>query len=73
MHAEPLMRIHSPEFRAMSERVLQVTALTTRLNVLPFDDETEKAELFARRRCPAGEPGGGDEGHRAPPLVRARR
>ena len=48
MHAEPLMRIHSPEFRAMSERVLQVTALTTRLNVLPFDDETEKAELFAR-------------------------
>ena len=46
MPAEPLIRIHSPEFQAMSERVLQVTALTSRLNVLPFDDEAGKAELF---------------------------
>ncbi|MDN4595666.1 DapH/DapD/GlmU-related protein [Leifsonia virtsii] len=42
-----LMRIHSPEFQAMSERVLEVTALTSRLNVLPFDDEAGKARLFA--------------------------
>ncbi len=41
-----LMRIHSPEFQAMSERVLRVTELTSRLNVLPFDDEAGKAELF---------------------------
>jgi len=40
------MRIHGPEFRAMSERVLQATALTSRLNALPFDDEEGKAELF---------------------------
>ncbi|WP_285116156.1 sugar O-acetyltransferase [Leifsonia sp. fls2-241-R2A-40a] len=43
-----LMRIHSPEFQAMSRRVLEVTALTSRLNVLPFDDEAGKAELFAQ-------------------------
>lgn len=41
-----LIRIHSPEFQAMSERVLEVTALTSRLNVLPFDDEDGKAALF---------------------------
>jgi len=41
-----LMRIHSPEFVAMSERVLEVTALTSRLNLLPFDDDAGKAELF---------------------------
>jgi acetyltransferase-like isoleucine patch superfamily enzyme len=40
------MLIHSPEFRAMSERVLRVTELTSRLNVLPFDDEVGKAALF---------------------------
>ncbi len=33
------MRIHSAEFRAMSERVLRVTELTSRLNALPFEDE----------------------------------
>ncbi|SKC38319.1 Acetyltransferase (isoleucine patch superfamily) [Krasilnikoviella flava] len=42
------MRIHGPEFRAMSERVLRATELTSRLNVLPFDDEAGKAELFAQ-------------------------
>ena len=46
MSSEQFMRIHSPEFKAMSERVLQVTALTSRLNALPFDDEAGKAELF---------------------------
>jgi len=41
-----LMRIHSPEFTAMSERVLEVTALTSRLNALPFEDEAGKAALL---------------------------
>jgi acetyltransferase-like isoleucine patch superfamily enzyme len=41
-----LMRIHSPEFQAMAERVLRVTDLTSRLNVLPFDDEAAKAAMF---------------------------
>lgn len=40
------MRIRSPEFQAMSERVLAATTLTSRLNVLPFDDEAGKAELM---------------------------
>ena len=48
MPSRRLMRIHSPEFQAMSERVLRATELTSRLNVLPFDDETGKAELFER-------------------------
>ncbi|MFJ8857915.1 DapH/DapD/GlmU-related protein [Streptomyces sp. NPDC102451] len=48
MPGEHLMRIHSPEFEAMSERVLRATELTSRLNVLPFDDEAGKAELFER-------------------------
>lgn len=46
MSSERLLPIHSPEFQAMSERVLEVTALTSRLNTLPFDDEVGKAELF---------------------------
>ncbi|GAB3211944.1 Acetyltransferase (isoleucine patch superfamily) [Marinactinospora thermotolerans DSM 45154] len=46
MSGERLMRIHSTEFRAMAERVVQVTELTSRLNVLPFADEAGKAELF---------------------------
>ena len=57
MPADRLMRIHSPEFRAMAERVLQVTRLTSRLNVLPFDDEAGKAALFEQilgRPLPAG-------------------
>jgi len=40
------MRIHSTEFQAMSARVLEATALTSRLNVLPFEDEAGKARLF---------------------------
>ncbi|MGY1804611.1 DapH/DapD/GlmU-related protein [Blastococcus sp. SYSU D00922] len=39
-------RVLGPEFRAMSERVLQVTELTSRLNVLPFDDEAGRAALL---------------------------
>ncbi|MFE8006524.1 sugar O-acetyltransferase [Streptomyces sp. NPDC057418] len=46
MSSDRLMRIHSAEFRAMAERVLRVTELTSRLNVLPFEDEAGKAELF---------------------------
>ncbi len=46
MSSDLLVRIHSPEFHAMSERVLRVTQLTSRLNVSPFDDEAGKAELF---------------------------
>ena len=46
MTDDHLMRIHGPEFRAMAERVLRATELTSRLNVLPFDDEAGKAELF---------------------------
>ncbi|MEL7976678.1 sugar O-acetyltransferase [Isoptericola sp. F-RaC21] len=46
MPSDLLMRIHGPEFRAMSERVLRATELTSRLNVLPFDDATGRADLF---------------------------
>jgi acetyltransferase-like isoleucine patch superfamily enzyme len=46
MSSNRLMLIHSPEFTAMSERVLRATALTSRLNVLPFEDEAGKAELL---------------------------
>lgn len=46
MPSDLLMRIHGPEFRAMSERVLCATELTSRLNVLPFDDEAGKTGLF---------------------------
>ncbi|GAA1722762.1 sugar O-acetyltransferase [Isoptericola hypogeus] len=58
MTSDRLMPIHEPaepasaerdlgpEFTAMSTRVLEVTALTSRLNVLPFEDEAGKAALF---------------------------
>jgi len=39
-------RVFGPQFTAMSERVLQVTELTSRLNVLPFDDDAGKQALF---------------------------
>lgn len=39
-------RVLGPDFTAMSERVLRVTELTSRLNVLPFDDAAGKAALF---------------------------
>ncbi|MFC9862970.1 MULTISPECIES: DapH/DapD/GlmU-related protein [unclassified Streptomyces] len=46
MSSDHLLRIHSAEFQAMAERVLRATELTSRLNVLPFEDEAGKAELF---------------------------
>ncbi|MFI2702989.1 DapH/DapD/GlmU-related protein [Cellulosimicrobium composti] len=46
MPGDLLLRIQSPEFRAMSERVLRATELTSRLNVLPFDDEDGRARLL---------------------------
>jgi acetyltransferase-like isoleucine patch superfamily enzyme len=48
MQDDRFMRINSPVFKAMSERVLQVTELTSRLNVLPFNDEAGKGELFEK-------------------------
>lgn len=57
MSGERFMRIGSAEFQAMAERVLQVTELTSRLNVLPFGDETSKPLLLEQilgRALPAG-------------------
>ena len=45
MTAERFLEIHGPAFRSMSERVLAVTALTSRLNLLPFEDEEGRAAL----------------------------
>jgi acetyltransferase-like isoleucine patch superfamily enzyme len=44
--ADGLVRIHGPEFQAMAARVLEVTALTSQLNVLPFADEAGRAALL---------------------------
>jgi hypothetical protein len=48
-----LMAIRSPEFQAMHERVLQVTELTSRLNILPFEDEAGRTALrvFINQGC----------------------
>jgi len=46
MSSDRLMLIHSPEFTAMAERVLEVMQFTSRLNALPFEDETGKADLL---------------------------
>jgi acetyltransferase-like isoleucine patch superfamily enzyme len=46
MPIDRLMLIRSAEFGEMHERVLAVTALTSRLNVLPFDDEAGRAVLL---------------------------
>jgi len=48
MSSDRFMRIDSAEFQTMAERVLQVTELTSRLNVLPFAEEAGRAELFSR-------------------------
>ncbi|MFD3462550.1 DapH/DapD/GlmU-related protein [Nocardia fluminea] len=59
MASDNFMEIHDPEllargervlgaeFKAMHERVLQVSALTSRLNAVPFDDEAAKTSLLA--------------------------
>jgi acetyltransferase-like isoleucine patch superfamily enzyme len=39
-------RVLGPEFRAMHERVLHVTELTSQLNVLPFGDEAGRTALL---------------------------
>lgn len=69
MASDNIMPIHDPEllargervlgaeFQAMHERVLEVSALTSRLNLLPFDDEVGKAALLEQilgRPLPAG-------------------
>lgn len=50
IHDEQLLargeRVLGAQFRAMHARVLEVTALTSRLNALPFDDEPGKAALL---------------------------
>lgn len=46
MSGERLLRVQSPEFREMAERVLRVIALTSRLNVLPFEDDAGKTDLL---------------------------
>lgn len=46
MASPRLMLIKSAEFEAMAARVLEVTRLTSLLNVVPFDDEAAKAALF---------------------------
>lgn len=56
MPDDRFMRIRSAQFQAMSERVLRAAELTSRLNVLPFEDEVGKAELFEQilgRKLPA--------------------
>lgn len=39
--------VRTPEFARVAERIAHVTALTSRLNVLPFDDTTARAALLA--------------------------
>ncbi|GAC1384148.1 MAG: sugar O-acetyltransferase [Marmoricola sp.] len=46
MTRDRFMRIHSPEFTAMSERVVVTSGSTSRLNALPFDDELGRTELI---------------------------
>ncbi|PAX82885.1 transferase [Streptomyces albidoflavus] len=38
--------VRTPEFVRVAERIAHVTALTSRLNVLPFDDEAGRAALL---------------------------
>ncbi|SNS00720.1 DapH/DapD/GlmU-related protein [Actinomadura mexicana] len=57
MPSDRLMRIHGAQFQAMAARFLRATELTSRLNVLPFEDEAGKADLFEQilgRPLPAG-------------------
>jgi len=41
------LRVRSLEFKQFAERIEHVTALTSRLNVLPFDDKAGRAALMA--------------------------
>lgn len=46
MSRDQFMRIRSDEFEAMSQRVIEAMTLTSRLNTLPFEDDSGKAALF---------------------------
>ncbi|MGW0683751.1 DapH/DapD/GlmU-related protein [Streptomyces sp. NPDC002754] len=39
--------VQTPEFARVAERIEYVTTLTSRLNVLPFDDKTARAALLS--------------------------
>ncbi|MGW5731514.1 MULTISPECIES: sugar O-acetyltransferase [Streptomyces] len=39
--------VRTPEFARVAERIEHVTTLTSRLNVLPFDDKAARADLLA--------------------------
>ncbi|WP_327659310.1 MULTISPECIES: sugar O-acetyltransferase [unclassified Streptomyces] len=39
--------VRTPEFARVAERIEYVTTLTSRLNVLPFDDKTTRAALLS--------------------------
>ncbi|MFZ3598412.1 DapH/DapD/GlmU-related protein [Streptomyces sp. BH104] len=39
--------VRTPEFARVAERIEYVTSLTSRLNVLPFDDKTARAALLS--------------------------
>ncbi|MFD7297513.1 DapH/DapD/GlmU-related protein [Streptomyces sp. NPDC059897] len=39
--------VHTPEFARVAERIEHVTMLTSRLNVLPFDDKEARAVLLS--------------------------
>ncbi|MFF0579317.1 DapH/DapD/GlmU-related protein [Streptosporangium saharense] len=48
--------VRTPEFARVAERIEHVTTLTSRLNVLPFDDKAARAALLSEivgRRVPA--------------------
>ncbi|MFB6599801.1 sugar O-acetyltransferase [Streptomyces diastaticus] len=47
MSAPDRLHVRTPEFARVAERIAHVTALTSRLNVLPFDDEAGRAALLA--------------------------
>ncbi|MFD4986085.1 DapH/DapD/GlmU-related protein [Streptomyces sp. NPDC058374] len=47
MTAPDRLHVRTPEFARVAERIAHVTALTSRLNVLPFDDEAARAALLA--------------------------
>ncbi|MFI2030454.1 DapH/DapD/GlmU-related protein [Streptomyces buecherae] len=47
MPDEDRLYVHTPEFARVAERIEYVTTLTSRLNVLPFDDRAARAALLS--------------------------
>ncbi|WP_306318960.1 MULTISPECIES: DapH/DapD/GlmU-related protein [unclassified Streptomyces] len=45
--AQDRLYVRTPEFARVAERIERVTALTSRLNVLPFDDRAARAALLS--------------------------